>query len=62
VAESGAAEAEKKAFRDGLNALSASAAGAELEGLKGLLKELNGFLIRIRMQNRVSGAAEAPPA
>jgi molecular chaperone DnaK len=54
---------EKAALRDYLSSLNASLAESDLESLKSILKELNGFLIKIRMQNRAPApAASTPPA
>jgi molecular chaperone DnaK len=60
VNESRSSAEDKAAMRDALSALSASCAVADLEGLKALLRDLNGFLIKLRMQNRAP-AQLAPP-
>jgi molecular chaperone DnaK len=46
---------ESKALKEQLAGMGAGLEGAELDSLKALLKELNGFLIKVRMQNRGAG-------
>jgi molecular chaperone DnaK (HSP70) len=47
---------EREEMKAALQALGAGMDGSNLDGLKSLLKDLNSFLIKIRLQNRVPGA------